>query len=71
VSAEDEEIWQRIVAERGDEPERCCYCGLTVRPFSQWAAGAACEKCHGTYYQMPSYAAGQIWDGFEDPDEDA
>jgi hypothetical protein len=48
LTAADEVVWQQIVAERGDSPEPCCYCRLTTRPFSEWAAMAACTVCHGT-----------------------
>lgn len=67
MSAEDEELWQRIVAERGDEPTPCCYCGTTTRPFSEWAAGARC-RCGGTWYSAPPYGAGEVW--YADPDDD-
>src|SRR5690242_17174302 len=53
MSLEDEEMWQRIVAERGDEPTPCCYCGITTRPFSEWAAGAQCVVCRGTMDSPP------------------
>ena len=36
-----------------DSPQECLYCGLTTRPVSEWAAGAACTRCHGTLDRPP------------------
>ena len=51
--AEEAAFEAREIAEHGDEPMACGYCGLETRTVREWIEGAECTRCHGTWDQQP------------------
>ena len=58
--AEEAAIEAAEIAEHGDEPRKCAYCGMTTRTVREWVSGAECTWCHGAWdRQPPPWATGE------------